>query len=302
MKKLYKNVGVIVLSLIVVCVLAVTAFAATTDVSTNPLDTGKEILYYLFWTNDTKLNADVENLQEELSLTDAQIEQLKNLGLNEHIGIQTLSESFSSNARASVAAFNYSLDEYTEDRNNTIQDILGDKTDNFRDWIAEWWEYEREYRMRPQIATISDVERLSNVWATQYVPNTTGAIEVALPDKYVKFANLGWDDTYDDPPYTVNVFNPENEKTLLSVSVDDVGPWNENDNYWDEDRRKFSDLDVGVPEAYAAFYDDYNNGKDEFDRKVTNPAGIDLSTAAAKALGFGTYESGFVDVRYEYLP
>lgn len=85
--------------------------------------------------------------------------------------------------------------------------------------------------------------------------------------------------------------------------MDEVGPWNENDNYWDSNRRGFGGLTLGVPEAYAAFYNNYNNGKDEFERTVTNPAGIDLSTAAAAQIGFpGTYSSGFADVRYEYLP
>lgn len=290
----------------VIALLCITLFATVVfanSKSTNPLDTGKEIIYYLFWTSDSKLEDDINKLQEDLSLTDTQMEQLKQIGLDEHFGIQNLTQTYSSNTRASISAFNNAVTENSNVRNNTIQSVLGEKTEIFRNWIAKWWEEEREYRMNPvKEGTKSDIARISNVWATQYVPNTSGAMEVALPDKYLKFANLGWSDFYDEPPYQVNVFNAKNSVTLNLIHVDEVGPWNEDDNYWDIHRREFSDLALGVPEAQAAYYDNYNNGKDQTGRTVTNPAGIDLSTAAAKALGFSSYGSGFVDVRYEYLP
>lgn len=315
MKK--KTIACAVMACALAASMAVPAMAAKLDEPTtpsvtstevNPLDTGKEILYYLFWTSDNKLEADVKDLQSELSLTDDQIAALKALGLEQHTAYQDLSETYQSNSRTSVTLFNVAVEENVTESNMAVQEILEDKTEDFRAWIAEWWEEERQYRMNPSATSFSDVDRVSNIWATQYSPDTSGALEVALPDKYVKFANLGWDipkdyqDIYDNPTYTVNVFNPENSKTLNKIEVNDVGPWNENDNYWDNDRRKFSDLDVGVPEAYAAFYDNYNRGKDEFGRKVTNPAGIDLSTTAASRLGFSKNGSGFVDVRYEDLP
>lgn len=298
-----KKLLTMLIAVIMVAALAMTSSASVVTDDVSPLDTGKEILYYLFWTCDDKLEADVKDLQEALSLTDQQMEELKELGLSERIQNQGLSETYSSNARASIEAFNIAIDEETVARNEVISEILGDQVDEFRAWIAEWWENECDYRMNTTISTYAGVNRLSNIWATQYVPNTSGAVEVALPDKYIKFANLGWNNTYSNPPYTVNVFNPSTNKSLLNVRVDEVGPWNENDNYWDSNRRGFSGLALGVPEAYAAFYNGYNNGKDEFGRTVTNPAGIDLSTAAAAQIGFpSTYSSGFVDVRYEYLP
>lgn len=75
--------------------------------------------------------------------------------------------------------------------------MLGDQYEAFGEWLTKWWEGEREYRMalfkerNSQISIQADIDRISNVWATQYTPNTSGAHEVALPDKYVKFANLG---------------------------------------------------------------------------------------------------------------
>jgi hypothetical protein len=150
----------------------------------------------------------------------------------------------------------------------------------------------------------ADIDKIYSIWATQYSPNTSGAIEVALPDKYLKFANLGWDTTYPDPPYVVNVNYPTTNQSLLSVHVDEVGPWNEDDNYWDSTRRKWNgQITLGTSEAKAAFVNGFNNGKDQFGRTVSNQAGIDLSTAAASQIGFANSNtSGWVDVRYEYLP
>lgn len=285
---------------LILCLLVGSSMAVNST-QENPLDSGKEILYYLFWTRDEKLEKDIADLKEELALSQEQVDELKSLGLSQHLENQSLEQTYSSNARTSVAMFNSAVDENVVLYNSQLKEILDEKYEDFRSWIANWWEEEREYRNN-KIKTRADIDALSEVYATQYVPNTSGAIEVALPDKYIKWANLGWDDTYADPPYVVNIYNPETTGTILNIAVDEVGPWNENDNYWDEDRRTFSNLDVGVPEAQAAFFDGYNNGKDEFGRTVTNGAGIDLSTEAAKKIGFGTYESGWIAVRYEYLP
>lgn len=304
MYKKFKRMSTVLCAVSMLSCISMTAFASNLDAQateTNPLDSGKEILYYLFWTQDDKLKSDLDDLQTEVGLSDQQMEELKDIGLNEHLENLTLSNEYASNTRSSISTFNNIVESNVAIRNTTISGALGEKEDMFREWILDWWGDEREYRMNPA-QTRADVGTVSNIWATQYVPNTSGAREVALPDKYVKFANLGWDDTYPNPPYTVDVYSPDKGITLSDIAVDEVGPWNENDNYWDDNRRTFSDLDVGVPEAYAAYYNDYNGGKDESGRTVLNPAGIDLSTAAAKEIGFGTYESGFVEVTYDDLP
>lgn len=120
----------------------------TVDVSqnlsaVNPLDSGKEILYYLFWTEEDKLEADVATLQNKLGLTDEQMEALKELGLKEHLVCQNLSEVYADDA----SSFNAALDENTQASKQRIQEILGDRTEDFRNWIAAWWEEERQDRM-----------------------------------------------------------------------------------------------------------------------------------------------------------
>ncbi len=58
----------------------------------------------------------------------------------------------------------------------------------------------------------------------------------------------------------------------------DVGPWNTRDDYWNpgDQRQEWRDLPQGLPQAQAAFEGDYNGGRDQYQREVANPAGIDL--------------------------
>lgn len=65
----------------------------------------------------------------------------------------------------------------------------------------------------------------------------------------------------------------------VEVKIEDIGPWNTNDPYWLHGRR---------PQA--------ESGRDHFGRK-TNHAGIDLSPAAAHALGI----SGMGKVDWEFV-
>jgi len=58
----------------------------------------------------------------------------------------------------------------------------------------------------------------------------------------------------------------------------DVGPWNTRDDYWNppDVRQEWEVLAQGVPQAQAAYREGFNDGRDQYDRKVQNPAGIDL--------------------------
>lgn len=59
----------------------------------------------------------------------------------------------------------------------------------------------------------------------------------------------------------------------------DVGPWNITDDYWNPPRirQSWRDLAQGLPQAQAAFQVGYHGGRDQFGRRVVNPAGIDLA-------------------------
>lgn len=84
--------------------------------------------------------------------------------------------------------------------------------------------------------------------------------------------------------------NPNDQQDYYSVKVThngksstipvwDVGPWNTRDDYWNPPsvRENWSDLPTGTPQSQAAFLNGYNGGKDQFNRIVKNPAGIDLA-------------------------
>jgi hypothetical protein len=170
------------------------------------------------------------------------------------------------------------------------------------------------------------------VYATQYAPNTPGAVEVAVPDKCAKFAGLRNQTVLNqfncpagyrlDMDWRVVVTRDSGQTATLPVR--EVGPWNTDDNYWagpgsTRPRRMYTDLPRGVPEAQAAFYNGYNTvpncvslstgqpsgkpgGADQFGRCVLNPAGIDLSIEAAKQLGLGNLENAWVTVSFLWEP
>jgi hypothetical protein len=76
--------------------------------------------------------------------------------------------------------------------------------------------------------------------------------------------------------YSVRVCAPNGR--CVFAPVWDVGPWNTKDDYWNPaaQRQQWADLPQGTPEAQVAFRNNYNGGKDGYNRKVANPAGIDL--------------------------
>jgi uncharacterized protein YraI len=77
--------------------------------------------------------------------------------------------------------------------------------------------------------------------------------------------------------YSVKVCAPNGRCAWAPVW--DVGPWNTRDDYWNamDIRQMWADLPHGLPQAQAAHRDGYNNGRDQYDRQVRNPAGIDLA-------------------------
>ncbi len=83
------------------------------------------------------------------------------------------------------------------------------------------------------------------------------------------------------------------------LPVWDVGPWNTHDDYWSPSRR-YGDLGVGVPMAQAARLDGYNNGRDEFGRRIRHPNGIDIADGAFWD-DLGMTDSDWVEVSFLWL-
>ncbi|MBB4824272.1 hypothetical protein HNO89_001494 [Sporosarcina luteola] len=286
--------------------------------SDNPLYDDKEVLNYLLWTMDDKLEKDVKKLKDDLNLSDEEMDFLKDWGLKERSMVIESLNQVSPQDQEDAVIFNRIAEDVFAQRNQALQEFFGDSYPKLEAWISIWWNEEIDYRnewLAARTDVNADKDRVAGIFATQYNPNKSGAYEVALPDKYVKFANLGWVSNipsnlrsiYGKPPYVVNVYNPATGRSVRSVKVDEVGPWNTDDNYWDakngtNPRRKFADLPLGTPQAYAAYTNGHNGGKDQSGRKVLNPAGIDLTPRVAADLGLKSLQNAWIDVRYEYLP
>jgi hypothetical protein len=140
------------------------------------------------------------------------------------------------------------------------------------------------------------------VFATQYLAETN--YEVALPDWKIKFANRDWSHEagYERNDYQVRLVR--GGYTVPQVIVWDVGPYNIDDNYWNaaggspRPRRLFTDLPQGMPEAQAAYYDNYNGGLDQYGRVVVVPTALDLAPAVAADLGLAYLENDWITVTY----
>ncbi len=126
------------------------------------------------------------------------------------------------------------------------------------------------------------------VFATQYKGYTR--FEAALPHRGLKFG--------DRPEVPIM-----RGKHKITPRIKEVGPWNTYDNYWRTGKKRsmWRDLPRCIPEARAAYFKDYNRGRDEFGRKVLNPAGVDLTPAAARKLGLDRYQNGWVSVRFPWV-
>jgi hypothetical protein len=85
-----------------------------------------------------------------------------------------------------------------------------------------------------------------------------------------------------------------------TVPVWDVGPWNIRDNYWDSPREMFDDLPRYTPQVNAAFFDNYNDGKDQFGRLILFPAAIDIADGTFWD-DLGMTGSDWVDVTFLWV-
>jgi hypothetical protein len=164
-----------------------------------------------------------------------------------------------------------------------------------REWAeAKFVQARREFsgEASADLATRSGgPRRLScKVFATQYHGYTR--FEAALPHRKLKFG--------DRPKVRIRRVN---RARAVWPRVKEVGPWNTYDNYWAKDKRRtmWKSLPRCKPEAQAAYYDNFNKGRDEFGRKVLNPAGVDLTPRVARKLSLKKYQNAWVYVRFPWV-
>jgi hypothetical protein len=145
--------------------------------------------------------------------------------------------------------------------------------------------------------------RTLSIYATRF--DAGDAYIVALPDKCLKLANNGYH-LCDDSGYAVGVnysVRLSYQGNATTAAVGDSGPWNVDDNYWagvgdPQPRRLYPDLPAGMPEAQAAYFNDYNGGLDQFGRTVTAPFGIDLARQVSIDIGLQPGVNAWIEVTY----
>jgi len=85
-----------------------------------------------------------------------------------------------------------------------------------------------------------------------------------------------------------------------TAPVLDIGPWNNNDDYWNpSDVRTYKGIPRGVPQAKAAYDSGNNGGKSGTGLTVTAPGGIDIGDGTYADLGLGNPD--YVDVTFLWL-
>jgi hypothetical protein len=157
-----------------------------------------------------------------------------------------------------------------------VENLLpDDRADDLEPWVNEQWRGETaKYSAQSEPSyQVSSRGYSCGVWATYYNGRTN--YEVALPHKRLKLHG----------GFRVRI-TAVGKGTRTRAPVKEVGPWNIRDNYWQgrRDRDMWKDLPRCVPEAEAAFYDNYHRGKDQFGREVLNPAGFDMTIRVARSL------------------
>ncbi len=233
-------------------------------------------------------------------------ERLKEVAIQEQKEVASLAQMRRTGKTVNqqrVQQYNARVQTVVADTDTRIRLLLGSRYGAFREWLRRNWEELSEAPGKARLKAGKADVSTCYVYATQY--NGYTDVEVALPDKYVKFANKGYDSPYDNSPYTVNI--TRDGQSTGNVVVEEVGPWNVDDNYWNAadgsvPRRLFKDLDLCQPEAEAAYFNGYNNGEDQFGRTVANPAGVDLTPTVASWIGLDYLQNDWVTVNYEDLP
>ncbi len=168
------------------------------------------------------------------------------------------------------------------------------------DWTEQRWLVEQELHGTASAERTAGARSYS-IYATRF---DADSYIVALPDGCLKIAN-GGNHLCDDSGYATgqNYSVRLNYKSSTTAKVGDSGPWNVDDNYWSgvddpQPRRLFPDLPVGMPEAQAAYFDNYNNGKDQFGRTVTAPFGIDLNRDVSIDIGLNPGVNDWIEVAF----
>ncbi|HET7270000.1 MAG TPA: hypothetical protein VFI90_02825 [Rubrobacter sp.] len=247
-------------------------------------DPKKPVLSYIL--SDQR---NVEEFQKEFGLSDEQVQEVLDAVQKENTVLSGEYEESEQIVDSSEGAseeqikgkiqdsdFDEKLKEAVAQTKSDVEDILpDDRAGDLESWVNGQWRQETaEYSTESEPTyQVSSRGYACSVWATYYDGYTRN--EVALPHKKVKF----------DGGHRVRII-AVGKGTRTRAPVKEVGPWNVTDNYWQARRYRdrWKNLPRCVPEAEAAFYDNYHKGEDQFGREVLNPSGFDMTLRVARRL------------------
>jgi hypothetical protein len=288
------------------------------------------VLDYLFFTANTAERTAAQQFVSDFHLAAPQVVAIQQIALESRAQKAAL-------VRPTMAQI---LDVGTR-ADERFRAVVGSQYGTMRTWLRNWYSTNSAMRLQQQldqlakkrtarvapnpiaslfgsVAVAADFTE-AQVYATQVgVPGW----DVALPDWALKCATLGLSGcpanyqpgTAHPPPYFTTV--TYNGKTL-SPYVKEVGPWNENDNYWDSvvsyaynPRRCNPSPGTqwdGVPESELAILINFNEGmscelKNGGYQAVGNQGGIDLDDDLRAAFGICYLCNVWVQVTYYALP
>jgi flagellar biosynthesis regulator FlaF len=255
----------------------------------------------------------VEEFQERFGLSDEQIEEVSAAVLREN---EALAKAYAESEQTVEAnrelpeeqvAEKIAASDYHEkvraaiaETKSSIEGMLPeDRRAELQAWVDAKFAQEEQELSAASVATdqVSVAGRRGvkcRVFATQYRGFTRR--EVALP--HVRLKREGG--------FNVRLKRGDHK---AKVKVKEVGPWNIYDNYWNsrreyEKKNRWDDLrhlPRCTPWAQAAYFRNYNHGKDQYGRRVTNPAGVDLTPRVARALGLKKFQNAWIYVRYPWV-
>lgn len=249
----------------------------------------------------------IQELQTEFGLGDAKMQEVlavlrgedralsREYGESERI-VESGGGASDTKIKARIAGsdFDEKVKQTVAKTKSDVEKLLPDgRADDLGPWVDEQWRVETaEHRAESEVTyRASSRGYTCRVWASYYTGNTR--YEVALPHKEVKFSG----------GRRVRI-TPVSGGKRTRAPVKESGPWNTRDNYWraKKDRSMWRNLPRCVPEAQAAFYDNYNRGEDQFGREVRNPAGMDITLAVARSMDVGKrfQRKGYIRVRVHF--
>ena len=247
----------------------------------------------------------VEEFQTEFALSDEEVEDAlaavrkenealaREYAESEHI-VESSEDLPEVEVKEKIAASDYDeeVEKAVAQTKSTVEGLLPEgRESDLKSWVDSQWqqkgvEFQASGDTTFEAASTRGVR--CKVFATQYIGYTR--YEVALPHKKLKF----------DGGFRVRLRRGAHH---ARAPVKEVGPWNIRDNYWQSRRYRdmWDDLPRCKPEAQAAYFNNYNGGRDQFGRKVLNPAGVDLTPRVARRLGLKKYQNAWIYVRYPWV-